>query len=218
MRRPVVPSWWSKAGYGGHRAALAAGGHGGARRRPPLDRPGGVWHRGTVPPADTPSTSPLPVDLVPLKEAARRVDRAPSTLRDWIRAGELRSFEGEGTHPRNRPTLVSVGELQALVVQAGKAAHPGRRPPVEEEGAADLRLRLATVEGELRALRVELDGERRAAAALQTAIQVTAEAAADLRAALDRERARADGAEAELRALRDVGALPWWRRLLPGPR
>lgn len=179
----------------------------------------GMWHRGTVPPVDTPSSSPLPVDLVPLKEAARRVDRAPSTLRDWIRAGELRSFEGEGTHPRNRPTLVSVGELQALVVQAGKAAHPGRRPPVvEEEGAADLRLRLATVEGELRALRVELDGERRAAAALQTAIQVAAEAATDLRASLERERARADGAEAELRALRDVGALPWWRRLLPGPR
>jgi predicted nucleic acid-binding Zn-ribbon protein len=68
------------------------------------------------------------------------------------------------------------------------------------------------------ALRVELDGERRAAAALQTAIQVAAEAATDLRASLERERARADGAEAELRALRDVGALPWWRRLLPGPR
>ena len=178
-----------------------------------------MWHRGPVPPVDTPSSSPRPDDLVPLKEAARRVDRAPSTLRDWIRAGELRSFEGEGTHPRNRPTLVSVGELQALVVQTGKAAHPGRRPPVEEEeGAADLRLRLATVEGEIRTLRAELDGERRAAEGLAMALDAERRAAADLRLALERERARADGAEAELRALRDVGALPWWRRLLPGPR
>lgn len=168
----------------------------------------------------TPSTSPAPLDLVPLKEAARRVDRSPSTLRDWIRAGELRAYHGEGTHPKNRPTLVSVGELLALAVTTGKAAAPGRRPPVEEEEeeAAGLRLRLATVEGEIRTLQATLDGERRAAAALQTALQVAAEGVADLRAALDRERARADGAEAELRALRDVGALPWWRRLLPGPR
>ena len=91
----------------------------------------------------TPSTSPAPLDLVPLKEAARRVDRSPSTLRDWIRAGELRAYHGEGTHPKNRPTLVSVGELLALAVATGKAAAPGRRPPVEEEEeAAGLRLRL----------------------------------------------------------------------------
>jgi hypothetical protein len=88
----------------------------------------------------------------------------------------------------------------------------------EEEGAADLRLRLATVEGEIRTLRAELDGERRAAEGLAMALDAERRAAADLRLALERERARADGAEAELRALRDVGALPWWRRLLPGPR
>ena len=166
-------AWWAQSRACGRWARWARERGTGA---PLLTGWAGMWHRGPVPPVDTSSTSPLPVDLVPLKEAARRVDRAPSTLRDWIRAGELRSFEGEGTHPRNRPTLVSVGELQALVVQTGKAAHPGRRPPVEEEeGAADLRVRLATSEGEIRALRVELDGERRAAAGLQTAIQVAAE-------------------------------------------
>lgn len=161
--------------------------------------------------AEAPPSAP-PLDLVPLKEAARQVDRSPSTLRDWIRAGELRGYAGEGTHPQNRPTLVSVSELQALVVVAGKAAHPGRRPPAEDPAAA----RVSEVE--IRALRAELDAERRVAAATAAALALAEAAAADLRLSLERERARADGAEAEVAALKAEKGLPWWRRLLPGPR
>lgn len=169
-----------------------------------------------MPSDDTPPASPLPTDLVSLKEAAQRVDRAPSTLRDWIRSGELKAYQGEGTHPKNRPTLVSVAELHSLVVTTGKAAAPGRRPPVADEEIEDLRAKLARTEAELRALQATVESERRATEMATHALQMVEQFSGDLRASLERERARADGAEAELRALRVVGSLPWWRRLLPG--
>lgn len=155
-----------------------------------------------------------PFDLIPLKEAAKSVDRAPPTLRDWIRAGDLRSWKGEGNHPNNRQTLVSAEELRVLVVSTGKSATPARRPPSEEE---ELRARLVKAEEDLRAaLRSEVEAAQRETAALRLALGSAENRARDLAAMLEREQARADGAEAELRALREVGALPWWRRLLPG--
>ena len=167
--------------------------------------------------SDTPSASPLPVDLVSLKEAAQRVDRAPSTLRDWIRSGELKAYHGEGTHPKNRPTLVSVAELLSLVVVTGKVATPGRRPPVTDEDLEDLRTKLAHAEAEIRSLQSTVESERRTAEVATHALKIMEQFSGDLRMSLERERARADGAEAELRALRAVGSLPWWRKLLPGP-
>lgn len=149
-----------------------------------------------------------------MKDAARSVDRSPSTLRDWIRAGELRAYKGPGHHESNRPTLVSAEELRLLVVKSGKLANPPRRLPVEEE---ELRARLARVEEELRASqRAEVESIRREVDALRLALTAAEERARDLVVALDRERARADGAEAEVAAMRSAAGLPWWRRLLTG--
>jgi predicted nucleic acid-binding Zn-ribbon protein len=111
--------------------------------------------------------------------------------------------------------------LRVLVVKAGKLANPPRRLPVEEE---ELRARLVRVEEELRAsLRAEVDaGKRevdaaqRETAALRLALGAAEDRARDLVGALERERARADGAEAEVAALRSAAGLPWWRRLLTG--
>lgn len=139
-------------------------------------------------------------------------------MRDWIRAGDLRAWKGEGSHANNQQTLVSAEELRLLVVRTGKLANPPRRPPVEEE---DLRARLAAAEEELHesrlsALRAEVVAAKAETEALRLALGTAEEAARDLRGALERERARADGAEAELSALRVAAGVPWWRRLLPG--
>ena len=146
------------------------------------------------PPA-APSDPPVPGDLVPLKDAARSVDRSPSTLRDWIRAGELRAYKGPGHHESNRPTLVSAEELRLLVVKSGKLANPPRRLPVEEE---ELRARLVRVEEEIRASqRAEVDAvirtaeiAQREADLLKQALETSQRNVTELRDALEREIAR----------------------------
>jgi hypothetical protein len=146
-----------------------------------------------------------PADLLPLREAARLVDRGPSTLRAWIRAGELPAYRGEGTAPENAPVLVSRAELLHAAGTTGKAPRPGRPaapayapPPV----------------GEAAVLRAELEGARQLADALRGTVAALEARARDLSAALDAERERARAAEAERDALRGGAGLPWWRRLL----
>jgi hypothetical protein len=146
--------------------------------------------------------STLPDDLLPLREAARMVDRGTSTLRAWIRAGELPAYRGEGTAPENAPVLVSRAELLHAAGTTGKAPRPGRpaAPGVPADVAA--------------VLRAELDGARQLADALRGTVAALEARARDLSAALDAERERARAAEAERDALRGGAGLPWWRRLL----
>lgn len=170
-----------------------------------------------APPAETspPSAEPRPADLVPIREAAKSIDRAVSTLRYWIQTGDLKAYYGEGTHEKNRPVFVSAEELRVLVVKMGKQANPGRRPPAEDEDELHA-AQLATVRAEATAARAEAEALRRA---LETAEERTGDlrvALNDMRAALERERARADGAEAEVAVLRTAAGVPWWRRLLTG--
>lgn len=150
-----------------------------------------------------------PDDLIPVDEAARRVDRSRSTVRAWVRAGELTGYREDPTHPENSRLLVSHAELLTLVVGAGKAANPGRIGRDED----------------LDALRAELDAARNATLdALRTTITALEGRVRDLERAGEAEkqraeewRARALGAEAERDALRRERGLPWWRRLLGGP-
>jgi hypothetical protein len=164
-----------------------------------------------------------PPDLLPVRDAARLVDRSLSTVRAWIRSRQLRSWRGEGTHPDNAPALVSRAELVALVVGATgepKAAHPGRPPapaPPPAEAVTALRVELAAVRAELDGARALLGAHGETTAALREALAEARGRAADLVAALEAERARAVAAEAERDALRERDGLPWWRRLLGAP-
>lgn len=62
-----------------------------------------------------------PTDLTPLRDAARYVGRAYSTLRMWISQGALRSWKGTGTHPNNAPTLVSRSEVIAVTASMSRS-------------------------------------------------------------------------------------------------
>lgn len=208
-------------------------------------------------------TGPRPADLAPLREAARQVDRSVSTLREWIRDGELTAWKPEGNPLPNAPTLVSLSELRARMVISGRPIHPGRPHPApdpspegerpappatlqrpEDPPAPDraeverlegllraqarehaARLELAEARAALRVSEVEREALRAEAALLRgqageardrqdQAIRLLEAGQRDLRDALERERARADGLEAEIQAIRAAGSLPWWRRLL----
>ena len=91
-----------------------------------------------------------PADLISVEDAARRVDRSKSTIRAWVRSGELTGHREDPSHPENSRLLVSTAQLMALVVVSGKVANPGRPvAKVVEESPP-----------EVAALKAELDSMR----------------------------------------------------------
>ena len=163
---------------------------------------------------DAPAVSSVsadrPADLVPLQTAARQVDRARSTIRGWIASGVLRSWR-EGVSP-NAPLLVSLEELRVLATGGTLSATPPRPPPTPTAVQERQTQELAALQERLREaerVAVEVELLRQVASDLRGSVQ-------DLRQALERERVRADSAEAEVQTLRVTHQLPWWRRLLPG--
>ena len=148
-----------------------------------------------------------PTDLLPLLEAAALVDRSLSSLRAWIRAGELTGYR-EGAAANGR-VLVSRAELLTLAAAGGLSPTPGRRapppPPVLPSPPVS----------ETRLLEELLLSHRATVAALEARC-------ADLAASSDAWRSRAEAAEAEAAALRELlraeEGRPLWSRLLGLPR
>lgn len=56
-------------------------------------------------------TTPQRADLVPLNEAAQAVERAPNTIRHWIRTGRLTSARTKGV------TQVSLHDTREVAAQ-----------------------------------------------------------------------------------------------------
>jgi hypothetical protein len=192
-----------------------------------------------------PTDADRPLDLLPVREAARLVDRGVSTLRGWVRAGELRGWHADPAHPENTPLLVSRAEVLALVVTTGRASNPGRRSRAEStppstpstdtpehaldrpEHALDLaRLRstVAELRADVRVALAERDGARAALEATVREVAAVAGRCSTLEVLADAERRHAldladrlAAAEAERDALREHQGLPWWRRLLAPP-
>ncbi len=189
--------------------------------------------------ADAPSSTPIPMDLLPVREAARLVDRGVSTLRGWVRDGALVGYREDPAHPENSRLLVSREAVLRLVVEAGKASAPGRRPSAPASTADDpdppapaaadadraaQRAALAELRADLRAALAERDGARAALEATGRTVAALEARCADLAALADAERRRAGdvldrlaAAEAERDALREWHGLPWYRRLLAPP-
>lgn len=155
-----------------------------------------------------------PDDLIPIRDAARMVNRGLSTVRAWCASGELTAYHGPGTHPGNRPVLVSRAELTILAVTS-KSARPGRAPPPSTVATPPtVNADLAIVRSERDLARAELAGRADVVDALRLAIRLSEDRARDLSTAFEAERARVAGLTAELAALRGGADLPWWRRLL----
>lgn len=186
--------------------------------------------------ADAPSSTPLPMDLLPVRDAARLVDRGVSTLRGWVRDGALAGYREDPAHPENSRLLVSREAVLRLVVEAGKASAPGRRPTAPVSTADDLdppapaaasdaeraaqRAALAELRADLRAALAERDGARAALEATGRTVAALEARCADLAALADAERRRTGdvldrltAAEAERDALREWHGLP----LVPAP-
>jgi hypothetical protein len=166
--------------------------------------------------------STRPDDLVPIRDAARMVDRGYSTLRGWVRSGDLTGYYADPERPSNSPLLVSKQELLTLMAAANKVPNPPRPPSTKPDAASpsardDLRLELARAHAELATARAERDGALAVAEALRGTISALQERCRDLTERVEAEHARAVAAEADLQVLRVDRRLPWWRRLLGGP-
>jgi hypothetical protein len=192
-----------------------------------------------------PTDADRPLDLLTVREAARLVDRGVSTLRGWVRAGELRGWHADPEHPENTPLLVSRAEVLALVVTTGRASTPGRRSPADSTPSptpvtdtpehpldrpehpldlARLRSTVAELRADVRAALAERDGARAVLSATGRTVEALEARCRDLAVLADAERRRADdladrlaAVEAERDALRDYHGLPWYRRLLAAP-
>jgi hypothetical protein len=150
-----------------------------------------------------------PDDLLPLLDAAALVDRSLSTLRAWVRAGELAPYrEGDASNGR---VLVSRAELLTLAAAGGLSPSPGRRAPPPPASPPPP----VAPSAEARLLEELLLSHRATVAALEAR-------SADLAAAADTWRGRAESAEAEAAALRALlraeEVRPLWSRLFALPR
>jgi hypothetical protein len=173
-----------------------------------------------------------PTDLVDVQEAGRLVDRSVSTIRAWVRKGEL---EGHRQDPkrRNSRLLVSRRSLLALAGLTKEAAPP--RPggalldpslPDPGEPAAPPPPAAAEL------LTVELEGARALVEALRGQVASLEEQGRHERERAQEWKDRATAAEAQQAALweqlreretelegerrEERGKVPIWRRLLRG--
>ena len=189
-------------------------------------------------PADTPSTSPAPLNpggLVPLREAAAACGRAVPTLRTWLRAGRLEGVRERPEDPASR-VLVELAAVLRVAAELDPEGSHGEAPPAspglalpprggagggEEVAALNAAEALAAERAAgLADLRAAVAREREHGADLAAAERRRADdlaaALLDSRAEVERARAELEGARAEIEALRASTGLPWWRRLLSG--
>lgn len=163
-----------------------------------------------------------PDDLIPLREATILADRSLSSLRNWVRGGELTEYREDEANPGSR-VMVSRTELMMLLATS-KSAHPGgprggaTTPATTPEPPSERTSLLAAVAS------AERDGLRALVEAQKGTIAALEARCVDLDLRAHSERIRADdyrdriGAlEAELRELRGWMNLPLYRRLLSGP-
>lgn len=154
-------------------------------------------------------------EMLTLAEAAKMVDRSKSTVRKWIKDGQLTTEKRKG--PRGGSVIVvSRGDLLHFAGTAGKSAKPSRRKSQPSVASPAV-------------LQAELDGQKALVEALRSQLELQDSQLRLLEDSRRMERVRVDewkdrwiAADAELRALRSQLGVPWWRRLLtmevlPGP-
>lgn len=166
-------------------------------------------------------SDPRPDDLCSVDDAARLIGRSKSTVRAWVRTGEVEGYREDPTRPENSRLLVSEAAVR------GRAAEVVTTRPAPERSAAAVPTpaEVAAPDLEATALRAEIERLRAGMVeALQGRVEALEGRIGDLTRAIEAERlrgeewrARALGAEAEREALRREKGLPWWRRLLGGP-
>lgn len=190
-----------------------------------------------------PPASVRPDDLLPIREAAVMVDRGYSTLRAWVRAGELRGYHEDPDNPYNSKLMVSRSELFAFMAASEKSPAPGRPPRELAPGAAQpdrprdpaaddasaleivklrdevkrLHLDIATLRADMRVATASREGADALVEAVRGTVAALEGRITDLLSLIEVERARTRAAEAERDALKTAAGMPWWRRLLPAP-
>ena len=173
-----------------------------------------------------------PSDLLSLSGAARVSERSSSTIRRWLRSGVLTKHEGPvPEHGGSPPVYVSRAELLTLLAVTGQqprvaAAHPEDEHPPAPRVSMDappmstpLEVRLMELTGQVAAaeLRGQVATLTAELAAARAEVRRLEEQVHELRATGNDWRDRHDARAAELRAVLELRAVPWWRRLIGAP-
>ena len=167
-------------------------------------------------------SDPQPEDLIPVNEAARLVDRSISSIRGWVRTGQLKGYREDPEHPENSRLLVSKADLLSLARDT-KHPSPGRPQPPNNGNPPAPPARVKDPTSAV--LAAELEGSKALLEALKSQVAVLEARARTLEEQVRTERQRAEewkgratALEAELIAIKGREKLPLWRRLLTGPR
>jgi hypothetical protein len=157
---------------------------------------------------------------VTVPEAAKLLGKSADAIRSALRRGTLEGYrdnQGEWRIPTAGLAIATDGQDDRHAVALDSLRQEFDRTRAELEQAqrqaddrqatvAELRERVARLEGEMAGVRATAQAEVNAAVrTAEEAIAVREELVAELRRAADHERARGDRLEAELRR-------PWWRR------
>lgn len=161
-----------------------------------------------------------PDDLIPLREATVLADRSLSSLRNWVRGGELSEYREDETNPGSR-VMVSRAELMVLLATA-KSAHPGGprgEAPTEPAAAPTEKMSLlaAVAAAERDGLRALVDAQKVTISALEARCSDLDSRAHAERLRANEYRDRISVLDAELQQLRSWLNLPLYRRLISGP-
>jgi hypothetical protein len=158
-----------------------------------------------------------PDDLIPVHDAASMVDRSLSSVRGWVRAGDLVGYRKDETKSNSR-LMVSEGELMAYVATSQKSATPGRK---DSEPTPENAQKLATMAMELEVMTVKLEASqakheamRGTVAALEGQSEIMERLVRTERERADEWKDRAEALDAENRELRAQAGGSWWRRML----
>jgi hypothetical protein len=158
-----------------------------------------------------------PDDLIPVHDAASMVDRSLSSVRGWVRAGDLVGYRKDETKSNSR-LMVSEGELMAYVATSQKSATPGRK---DSEPDTETSQKLAAMVSEAEVSTVRLEAEQAKVEALRGTVEALEGQGEIMERLVRTERERADewkdhaeALDAENRELRTQAAGSWWRRML----
>jgi len=158
-----------------------------------------------------------PTDLLPVSEAAVLVNRSLSTLRGWVRKGDLAGYREDPTRPTNSRLMVSRSALRtrcgvhpALVATP---QNPSQNTLSEAKPGATHQNQPGVSQLELESARAVIDVLRGTVSALEGRIEAEQQLTEQWRDRAERSRAALRAARGELTALQAHRRLTWWQRL-----
>ena len=151
-----------------------------------------------------------PPDLMPVSEAAALVNRSLSTIRGWVRKGDLTGYRQDPKRPTNSRLMVS---RTALLTRCGLPIElVNTAPPESETHQLSLRPQSAA-QMEVDSLRAVVEVLRTTVSVLEGRVEAEQQLVEQWRDRAERSRAALRSTRAELAHLQAQQNRSWWQKL-----